>query len=146
MNRIEFRVERAELGIGDADVMSLYVDEVLLQDLIRPLEQPFADAEGNSDLAGQYVGLANPIGLGWPSRHYLGEPKATWFGDGDTILLGCNCGDAGCWPLIARVELDEQHVTWRGFRTGHRDWDLSSFGPFAFDRQLYERSLRAATA
>jgi hypothetical protein len=138
MNRIEFRVEPEELDSGPADVLNMYVDGSRLQDLIRPYEQPFADAEGHPSLAGQYVGLVHP---GVPAEHYIDKPVATWFGDGDTILLGCNCGDAGCWPLTAYVRVGRHRVVWRNFRTGHRKWDLSEFGPFEFDRSKYEASL-----
>jgi hypothetical protein len=137
VNRIEFRVEPEELGTGPADVLNLYVDGSLLQDQIRPYEQPFADAEGQPALAGQYVGL---VKRGLSAKQFLSRPSQTWFGDGDTILLGCNCGDAGCWPLTAHVEVGPR-VVWRNFRTGHRKWDLSAFGPFEFDRAKYETSL-----
>jgi hypothetical protein len=139
MNRIEFRVESEELGTGPADVLNLYVDGSRLQDLIRPYEQPFADAEGKPTLAGQYVGL---IERGLSAKQFLNQPTQTWFGDGDTILLGCECGEAGCWPLTAHVEVGSHRVLWRHFRTGHRKWDLSAFGPFEFDRAKYDASLK----
>ena len=66
---------------------------------------------------------ARPVDwLRWPAHHYLGEPRDTWFDDGDTV------GDV---------------VTWRNFRNGHRDWDLSAIGPFVFDRTQHEKTLRA---
>lgn len=83
MNRIEFRVEPEELGTGPAEVLNLYVDGSRLQDLIRPYERPFADAEGHSSLAGQYVGL---VRLSLSARQFLGRPVATWYGAGDTAI------------------------------------------------------------
>lgn len=134
MNGIEFRVEQEDLDDRITDVLNLYVDGTRLQDLIRPHEKPFADAEGHPSLAGQYVGLPK---CGLSAQQFLGRPNQTWFGDGDTILLGCTCRDAGCWPLTARIEVGAR-VVWRDFRTGHRNWDLSDFGPFEFDRSQYE--------
>jgi hypothetical protein len=78
----------------------------------------------------------------------MGEPDEVEFGDefgdGETILLGCVCGEPSCWPLTAQVEVGDATVTWTGFRTGHRDWDLSGLGPFVFDRHQYETALVAA--
>jgi hypothetical protein len=140
VHRIDFRVEQEELDSGRHDVVNVYVDGSRLDELARRVEQPFADAEGTPRLAGAYVGLARDVR--WPSRHFLGEPVEQWFFDGDTVVLGCACGEPGCWPLTARVEVTKDTVTWRGFRTGHRDWDLSALGPFAFERDQYESALR----
>lgn len=141
MLTIEFRVEPEELGVGVRDVLAVYVDGVRLQELVRPVERPFADREGKPDLAGRYAGLADRA-VRWPSPHFLGEPILSWFGDGDTVLLGCICGEAGCWPLTARVDVADRTVTWHSFRKGHRDWDLSALGTLTFDREQYERALR----
>jgi hypothetical protein len=137
---VEFRLDRESLGgRGPFRVINLFVNGTRLQDLVRSVEQPYAKADGNAGLAGNYAGLA--VGPTLPASHYLGEPVETWFGDGDTILLGCVCGDPGCWPLTARVTVSESTVTWSGFRTGHRDWDLSAVGPFTFERRAYEAAL-----
>jgi hypothetical protein len=66
----------------------------------------------------------------------------SWFEDGDTVLLGCECGEWGCWPLTARVEIGDGVVRWTGFRQGHRDWDLSALGPFEFELEQYMTALR----
>ncbi|HEX6445524.1 MAG TPA: hypothetical protein VF053_10580 [Streptosporangiales bacterium] len=143
MHTIAFRVEEEELDSGRQEVVNVYVDGVRLEELARRVEQPFADAEGKPELAGSYVGLARDVR--WPSRHFLGEPVERWFYDGDTIVLGCSCGEPGCWPLTAHVEVAQDTVTWQTFRTGHRAWDLSALGPFVFDRGRYEAALRATS-
>lgn len=140
---VEFRLEREELGAGTFPVINLVVNGARLQEIVRRVELPFAKAEGKPDLAGRYAGLA-VRGPGLPARHFLGKPVETWFGDGDTILLGCVCGDPGCWPLTARVEVSDSTVVWSGFRTGHRAWDISSIGAFTFDRHTYDAALAAA--
>ena len=145
MHTVEFRIEREEFPAGVSSVVNPYVDGVRLQDLIRPVEQPFADREGKPDLAGAYAGLPGST-IPWPTRHLLGDPLLSWYDDGDTVLLGCECGDPGCWPLTAHVEVTDSSVTWYHFRTGHRDWNLSDLEPLVFDRTQYERALRAAEA
>jgi hypothetical protein len=145
MDSVAFRIELDELaGGGPFPVVAIYVDGHRLQDLARVVELPFAEAEGKAALAGSYAGLS-PSMVVRGSRHFMGEPDEVWFDDGDTILLGCVCGELGCWPLTARVEVGETTVTWTDFRTGHRNWDLSGLGPFVFDRRQYERALADAT-
>ena len=57
------------------------------------------------------------------------------------MLLGCGCGEWGCWPLTAVVEVDDEQVRWSEFRNGHRDWDLRGLGPFVFERSQYVAAL-----
>ena len=83
-----------EQGFGTGGVFPTLVPHlsgVPLPDLVRRAELPFARGEGKPDLAGSYVGLPKDE-VCWPSRHYLGNPVLSWFGDGDTVLLGCGCG------------------------------------------------------
>jgi hypothetical protein len=143
MDTIRFVVGSEPLG-GDDDVTTIHpeVNGTLLRELAAVAELPAARAEGNPDLAGAYAGLNAVYDLLWPSRHFLGEPDLTWgAGGNDTVLLGCPCGEYGCWPLTARVDVGAMAVQWSDFRTGHRDWDLSGLGPFAFDRAQYEAAL-----
>jgi hypothetical protein len=79
----------------------------------------------------------------WPRRHYLGDSALSWFGDGDTVLLGCRCGDWGCRPFTAIVTVAEHTMSWSGYRTGHRDWDYRQLREVTFDRIQYEEALRA---
>lgn len=141
MDRVEFRLETEPFPTGEALAVCPYVNGVDLRELARAVELPSAEADSQPDLAGSYAGLRDP-GIRWPSRHFLGEPAVTWFGDGDTVLLGCVCGDAGCWPLTARIDVTDDVVTWRDFRTGHRSWNLGDLGPFRFDALAYTTALR----
>jgi hypothetical protein len=82
------------------------------------------------DLAGQFLG-----GRGTPM--FSGSEEKT-------ALLGCGCGEVGCSPLMARVTVTEDTVTWADFEQPTRpEWDYDSFGPFTFDRGQYERALMA---
>jgi hypothetical protein len=134
MNRIEFTVATNE-------VLEIKVDGVPLQEHARRAELRSARADRQEDLAGAYAGLNRLDPVRWPSRHFLGEPVLTL--DGDTVLLGCDCGDWGCWPLLARVDLTPAAVTWHHFKNEHRPaWDLTDLGPFEFDRPQYEAALK----
>ncbi|EFC79883.1 hypothetical protein [Parafrankia sp. EUN1f] len=139
MDTVEFRLETERFPIGETLAVRPYVNGVDLRELVRAVELPYA--EGDPDSAGSYAGLRDP-GVRWPSRHFLGERSVTWFGDGDTVLLGCICGDAGCWPLTARVDIADDAVIWRDFRNSHHRWNLDGLGPFRFNLLAYETALR----
>lgn len=150
LRQIEFR------GVGH-DLLEILVDGVPLLDLVREAELPYAReeqleraAEFAPDpaplLAGDYTYFSVRL-CGWPSRHYLGEPADVAFNQeaDEIMLLGCTCGVAECWALLARVELTDTLVRWSGFRNNHRDWELSGrLGPFVFSRRQYEQALREA--
>ena len=75
------------------------------------------------------------------SMHYLGlgggRPGAK------VPLLGCSCGEWGCWPLLARVEANAATVSWSSFELPYRkDRDYSSLGPFTFERGAYDSTLK----
>lgn len=142
MERIEFRTMEQELGSGVFATLVPHLGGVPLPNVVREAELPFARRGAEPDLAGRYAGLPKDK-VCWPSRHYLGEPVFSWFGDGDTVLLGCVCGDWGCWPFTAIVTVAEDTVTWSGYRTGHRDWDYRELRDITFDRLQYEEALRA---
>ena len=73
-----------------------------LRSLALTVELPQAAAEGSPHLAGSYESLTVADVHG-RRTHFLGEPEATWFDDGDTVLLRCECGEWGCWPLTAQI-------------------------------------------
>jgi hypothetical protein len=124
------------------DGVSILVNGRRLEDLARIVEMQYAVAEDKPNLAGDYEPLA-PADFSSDPTHFLGHPRASWFEDGDTVLMGCPCGEWACWPLTVRVEVTPVTVRWHDFRTGHRDWDLSELGPFVFDRRDYEAALQA---
>lgn len=143
VNKLRLAVESRSSPASLERVLEIYIDEDKLSSLAGVVERPFAEAEGSPHIAGSYAGL--PVGwIGLGRAHFLGSPELSWFDDGDTVLLGCECGEWGCWPLTATVMVTPVTVTWSNFRTGHRDWDLSGLGPFTFDRAEYESALDAA--
>jgi hypothetical protein len=121
------------------------INAARLKNLAKQVELPFAIAEGHKSIAGSYEGLALAV-VEHPSDHYRGRPTLSWFEDGDTVLLGCECGEWGCWPLTADIKYGEQLVRWSNFRNGHRaDWGLSGLGPFEFDRTAYDAAIQQLT-
>ncbi|WP_234392319.1 hypothetical protein [Streptomyces sp. WM6378] len=64
-----------------------------------------------------------------------------------TPVLGCGCGEWGCWPLMASIIVTPGHVTWDSFEQPHRKTrDYSGFGPFRFDRHQYDDAVKALSA
>jgi len=141
MDRIQFLVSVETRGTDSLRTVEPVVNGIPLRELAAAAEAAAAASDGRPELAGAYAGLHDGDELKWPSKHFLGRPELQWFEDGDTVLLGCTCGEWGCWPLTAQVGIDDAAVSWSGFRNGHRDWDLSGLGPFAFERAQYEAAL-----
>ncbi|HST64214.1 MAG TPA: hypothetical protein VLM05_03405 [Mycobacteriales bacterium] len=143
MAAIEFRLRTEALGIGDVTTVTPYVDGVSLVELARRVESGPARADRQPDLAGAYAGLV--VGDARWQDWYSGADPQVWFGDGDSCLLGCTCGETGCWPLTATVTVGPDTVVWDHFRTGHRRWDLAALGPFTFSRAAYDAALTSPT-
>ncbi len=137
--------ESALEGLG---AVRVEVDGRDLADIVREVELPYAEAEGHRDIAGSYVGL-RPGQLSGPlTAHFMGAagsdlacgPRSK------TVLLGCDCGEAGCWPLMAEVTVDDRTVTWRAFEQPHRrsKWSYEALDELRFDRSDYEAALEQA--
>jgi len=114
----------------------------------RLLTEVVADFETRRDYrpAGGYDGLVPGTGrLGDLTRYYLGQDNGQWPAPGYAWLLGCDCGEPGCWPLKARITSDTTTVVWTDFTQPHRDsWDYTGLGPFVFGREQYEAAVRRA--
>ncbi|MFS8096459.1 hypothetical protein LFM09_04900 [Lentzea alba] len=112
-----------ELGI-DAETRVPLIDGVPLTERIDTFElrarmKPAGDA---------YGGLTSGSNLLRPGR--------------GVAVLGCSCGDVGCWPLLADITVDGDTIVWNEFRQPYReDRDYTRFGPFRFDRAQYEAAL-----
>jgi hypothetical protein len=118
-----------------------------LSEVVGEHERRYAEAEGHPQIAGGYAGL-DPRQLDGPiSAHFLGGPGShlACGPPEKTVLLICTCGEPGCWPLMASIEVRPDEVVWREFEQPHRRgrWSYESFGPFVFDRPQYEQALRS---
>lgn len=109
------------------------IDEVPLTDLVTAYESGL-----RADVVGGYGGLV---------LDRLRDGLADHLGAGRTAVLACDCGELGCWPLNATVEVDGGTVTWSGYEQPHRpDRDYGAFGPHRFDRAQYEEAVAALAA
>lgn len=126
--------ERADGGIEIVPV----VDGVPLTALIDAFElgaamHPAGDAYGGLVAASYRFG---PL-------HALFHGRATDVVGEKPPLLGCECGEWGCWPLLARVTVTAGEVRWDAFEQPFRpDRDYRAFGPFRFDPGAYDGALR----
>ena len=79
----------------------------------------------------------------------MGEPKTPLYRYGARIqVLGCECGEPGCWPLVCRISATDRIVRWSDFEQPHRNgsgapvaWTYDGLGPFEFDRAEYDAAL-----
>jgi len=137
--------KREDPAAGLIDAVGIFINDHNLVDTVRKVELPFASRDGRPHRAGSYVGLP-PEEMFHPSRRLLGEPETyydTDYLDGRLAVLGCGCGEVGCWPLLVRISVTEDRVTWGDFEQPHRKgWRYSRLGPFVFERGAYERALR----
>lgn len=59
-------------------------------------------------------------------------------------LLGCDCGEVACWPLVAHIATSVHTVKWSHFRQPFREgWSYDDLGPFVFDLQEYGNTVIA---
>lgn len=123
-------------------------------DVVRAWEKPVAAAVGEAKLAGSYAGM--PEG-------YAADLLSWWGGtstrEAGVMLLACgDCGVPGCWPLRARIAVQDDEVVWHAFeqpyrrsetpdpltgRAGRGGWSYAGFGPFVFEREAYLAALQA---
>ncbi|MGK5550322.1 hypothetical protein ACSNOI_01795 [Actinomadura kijaniata] len=137
INEIQFRYEQH----GDDGVFAIlpHIDGAPLTELIDSFEltagmQPAGDAYGG--LIPQFFrfGSMQDHFLGWSTTSM--HPK--------TPVLGCECGEWGCWPLLARITVTADLVIWDSFEQPYRKTrDYTTFGPFRFDHHQYDDALRA---
>jgi hypothetical protein len=127
-------------------VVDILIDERPLREFVRDAELGCAAAEGHPELAGKYEGLPSEV---LATDLLVGRPSGIWAvleaaqGAGRIPLLVCECGEAGCWPLMTTLEITNESVFWRDFRQPHRrSWDYKKLGPFTFARTQYPRGAR----
>jgi hypothetical protein len=148
MDKLNLRVKPVDDARGE--VVEIYINGRNLIEMVREIEEPFAEREGHPDLAGTYTNIAARV-LRPPSMHLDGKPEDDWYTyKGRVEVLSCGaCGGSWCWPLSVRIEVRQESIVWRDFVQPHRDdpciqpvWDYSGFGPFMFDRAEYEQEIK----
>ena len=132
---------RQHHGHGALEIV-LRIDGIPLTKLIDRFElaagmQPAGDAYGGL--------IPEFFRFGPMADHFHG--RSTQAMGPKTPLLSCECGEWGCWPLMARITPTPEHVTWDSFEQPHRTArDYTGFGPFPFDRHQYDDALHALNA
>jgi hypothetical protein len=125
----------------DVTVITPRVDGVMLTTLAERFER----SHGLTDPAGGYGGLIPEYFRYGPlDRYFLGKSDTPYFANtpGRIYVLGCECGEVGCWPLSCVIDASGSAITWQSFEQPHRpERAYSSFGPFVFDREQYEEAL-----
>lgn len=100
--------------------------------------------------AGEYGGFRPVVHVGGLPGYLRGDRRRRWprrRRSSAVDLLGCECGEGGCWPLEAMVTVTDHVVTWSGFRQPHRRaWTYDGLGPFTFDRVQYDTAAAEAAA
>ncbi len=135
---VEFRVTIDPAGPAE---FQPFVDGTALVDRVATYE-----SEQGYKPVGGYVGLVPAhFTVGDLAAYLRGEPAGAWPKRGRCWLLGCACGEAGCWPLEAGVVATTQTVTWSDFAQPFRsERSYEGFGPFVFGREQYDAALADA--
>jgi hypothetical protein len=114
-----------------------------LSDLVTEFERA-----ASFDVAGGYGGIIPAyFNFGSLLTYYQGAREDWYWGEvGKIALLGCgSCGEVGCWPLCADVQLGDVDVSWSAFEQPHRSGrNYGGFGPFLFERMAYDGAVRRA--
>ena len=134
---IEFALDHLDNG---ARRVTPVVGGVSLIDLVLTYE-----TSKGLEPAGGYDGLIlDHFNFGDPALYLSGNKAGVWPGPGRVALLGCSCGEVGCWPLFARVRQTDEHVVWDEIEQPHRPGrDYSDFEPFRFTLRAYWDALDA---
>jgi len=141
INVLSFDVSRRDED--GATVITPCIDGVMLTKLVEQFEY----RHGLTDPAGGYDGLIPEFFRYSPlDMYFLGEPETFHVAGapGRIFILGCECGEVGCWPLTCLINASGSDVVWHNFEQPHRPArDYSSFGPFVFELRQYEEALRS---
>lgn len=130
MNSLTLRIQdRSEDGGREVRVL---IDGRDLVEIVREAEALWAEQDGQPQLAGAYSGLCPELWNTLPEQ----------YGDGRAAVLGCECGEPGCWPLRVRITISETTVTWDEFSQPYRPaWRYGGVGPFSFPRSDYDAAV-----
>ncbi|HEY0038918.1 MAG TPA: hypothetical protein VGB66_19635, partial [Longimicrobium sp.] len=120
MNSIDLQVRDSTNG----PAVHVTIDGRDLVDLLRRIELPAATADGHPEIAGSYRGLSP---YEWEALPELED-------DGRVAVLGCECGEVGCWPFQVRISWRPATVLWSDFHGPGRNCDYTALGRFIFAR------------
>lgn len=139
MDRNEIRFEYARDHDHEPHEIAIRIDGTDLTELIDTFEigagmRPAGDAYGG--LVPAY------FRFGSMDDHFHGRST-----NAKTPVLGCECGEWGCWPLMTRIIVLHDVVLWDSFEQPFRpDRDYTGFGPFRFERHRYDAAVATLDA
>jgi hypothetical protein len=138
--RLSFSIARHEPHLAQSPWAIIpMVNDAPLTTLVTEFER-----QERFDLAGGYAGLIPEFFIYGPlDRYFIGEfERGSLSADRRVFLLGCECGEVGCWPLTCEIYSAAGTVLWHRFAQPHRPQrDYSRFGPFTFDLQQYQQAM-----
>jgi hypothetical protein len=125
------------LPAGGGAYTRLSVNDEPLVQMVRRWELQLVGPAGETHLAGAYRPL---WGYGFERGLFFGRPASENLDYGDRVaLMGCVCGDVGCWPFLASIEVTEDEIAWTAFRQPHRRrWNYARLPRLLFERSQYE--------
>lgn len=128
LNILSFVIEPLENGVRALSIVTV-VDDIRLTKLIGEFER-----NRSYQPTGGYAGrVPDHFNFGPLERYFMAEDPTPPLEKVGHYLLGCSCGEVGCWPLTARIEVDVRLVSWSEFKQPFRpDRDYSDFGPLDF--------------
>lgn len=136
-NDIRFDCPQKQRGDGSVLTIVPRIDGAPLTQLI----DSFEIAAGMKPAGDAYGGLIPQFYRFGPMDDHFRGLSTDAMGPG-TPLLGCECGEWGCWPLMARITVTADLVIWDSFEQPHRKTrDYTAFGPFRFERHQYDAAL-----
>ncbi|ABF39676.1 hypothetical protein Acid345_0671 [Candidatus Koribacter versatilis Ellin345] len=127
-------------GRGRALTITPALSGVPLDQIVKQFE-----LEYHYEPSGGYAGIVPRFfNYGPLEEYFMGQPATDYFREnGGLYLLGCQCGEVGCWPLTGRIKAEEKRMVWSDFRQPHRSVrDYSDFGPFVFDLEQYHTAVK----
>ena len=133
---LSFTIEPLKEYKGGMLTLTPVLNGTRLTELVMQFEQ-----EHGFDSAGGYAGIVPSLFSHGPlDRYFMAEPTGSyWARLGGYYVLGCKCGEVGCWPLVCQITKISNTIVWDAFRQPHRpDRDYSHFGPFSFDLEQYK--------
>jgi hypothetical protein len=147
---VEFKIEHAKKQ--EYHVLNIYINNENLIDILKDYEKQFG--ENNP---GKYDGICiyyfDDIDI---IKHFMGEAdkKNILNYTGKTQILGCTCGEPGCWPFLIKINISGNVIIWNEYeqpfrskkRCGEKYWNYSNLKALKFNRVEYENKLKNISA
>lgn len=146
---VGFQVEAIPFHRDLVDVVTVYVDGLLLQDHMHAVESADESPPGETPaaVAEDATGLALPELVVRPGLHFFGHGTPGQEERRDTLdVLQAGRESPLAGRVRVRIEVRRDAVIWHGMHTEYNDEEfrLDRLGPFTFDRDRYEQALQQA--